>query len=342
MKKAVLRLLVSLLIAALFIWWFKEQGMVLLPSGEAFRSVRPWTVPVYLISLLAVHFFRAYRCGYLLKPLGNVSLRKLLLLGFAGFLAIMMLPLRMGEFVRPYLFKKEAGISMSAGMGTIAIERILDGVIVSLWLTVALFTVPASRSSYVWYLRLLPLGLFLGSLVFLVAMVLWTQALRALADRVSHLLGKKTHAFVLHVYDGFTAGLRSLPSKSLILGFTFHTIIYWLVNAAGVWALAEGCGLRIGVAGAVSVMGVLAVGILLPSGPGYFGNFQASVMVALALCVTDAGLLKDRGGIFIFLLYVCQVGVTLVAGIVGFIDSHVSLRKILLKPGSSEEWVDVP
>jgi len=341
MKKIIPRLLISIIIAAVLIWWVRNEGLPLLPSADAFQYVSWWAVPVYVLSLLLVHFFRAYRCAYLLKPLGKVSMRQVLMIGFAGFLAIMMLPLRMGEFARPYLFKKESGISMSAGMGTIAIERIIDGVIVSLWLTIALFTVPSDRSSYIWYLRYLPLGLFLGSLVGLVLLMIWTKGFRRFVDRLTSFFGNRLHGFVLHVFDGFIDGLKSLPQKSMVLGFTAHTVVYWAINAAGVLLLAIGCGLDIGLAGSIAVMGVLAVGILLPTGPGYFGNFQASVMIALSMFLPDE-MLRDRGAVYIFILYLSQVGVTLVAGVMGMLDSHASLKGIMTKPETMQEWDETP
>jgi uncharacterized protein (TIRG00374 family) len=341
MKKIIPRLLISFLIAALLVWWIRNEGLPILPSSQAFRYVSWWAVPVYVLSLLLVHFFRAYRCAYLLKPLGRVSTRQVLMIGFAGFLAIMMLPLRTGEFARPYLFKKESGISMSAGMGTIAIERIIDGVIVSLWLTIALFTVSSDRSSYIWYLRYLPLGLFLGSLAALILLMCWTGGFRKLVDRLTSFLGRRLHAFVLHVFDGFIDGLRSLPQKSMVLGFTAHTMVYWAINAAGVMLLALGCGLDIGMAGSSAVMGVLAVGILLPTGPGYFGNFQASVMIALSMFLPDE-VIRDRGSVFIFILYLSQVGVTLLAGVAGMLDSHASLKGIMTRPETMQEWDETP
>jgi uncharacterized protein (TIRG00374 family) len=340
-KKIAVRLTISLLIAALLVWWIKSEGLSIIPSWKDLAAVQWWAVPLYVFSLLLVHFFRAYRVGYLLKPLGDVGLRKLLLVNFAGFFAIMLLPLRTGEFARPYLFKKEAGISMSAGMGTVAIERIVDGVIVSLWLTIALFTVPSSRSGYIWTLRSLPLALFAGSLVFLVALILWTQRLRRVVDRLFGFFGRRFHDFALHVFDGFLSGLKSLPQKSMILGFTFYTLVYWGFNALGVWALARGCGLDIGAAGAIAVVGVLAVGIMLPTGPGYFGNFQASVLIALSLFLADP-VIKVQGAVFIFILFVAQGGVHVLAGIAGLLDSHTSLRGLITRPESMEEWKEVP
>ncbi len=220
MKRIIWRFLVSVIIAALLFWWIKSEGIAIIPAWRDFGHVAWWSIPLYVFSLLFVHFFRAYRVGYLLKPLGEVGLRKLILVNFAGFFAIMLLPLRMGEFARPYLFKKRTGIPMSAGMGTVAIERVVDGVIVSLWLTIALFAAPASQSNYVWTLRIVPLSLFGGSLIFLFVLIGWTQPLRRAVNKIARISGQRLHGFVLHVFDGFVNGLKSLPQKRMILNFT--------------------------------------------------------------------------------------------------------------------------
>jgi hypothetical protein len=108
-----------------------------------------------------------------------------------------------------------------------------------------------------------------------------------------------------------------------------------------VWALARGCGLDIGAAGAIAVVGVLAVGIMLPTGPGYFGNFQASVLIVLSMFLADP-VIKVQGAVFIFILFVAQGGVHVLAGIAGLLDSHTSLRGLITRPESMEEWKDVP
>ena len=53
--------------------------------------------------------------------------------------------------------------------GTIAIERVIDGLVISLFLTAALFAVPAERAGWVWPMRLLPIALFAAALALLVA-----------------------------------------------------------------------------------------------------------------------------------------------------------------------------
>nr|MBP6833239.1 flippase-like domain-containing protein [Deltaproteobacteria bacterium] len=137
-----MRLLVSLLVAGAFLLFMQRGGVPVLPDRDSFKYVRWWTVPTYFASLLVVHWFRAWRWTYLLRPVAKVPQGRIIAYAWVGFFAIMMLPLRMGEVVRPILLRREGRISGSAAMGTIAAERVLDGLFVALLLAATLWLVP--------------------------------------------------------------------------------------------------------------------------------------------------------------------------------------------------------
>jgi uncharacterized protein (TIRG00374 family) len=341
-RKLVVRLGLSLAVAAAFVWWLQNQGIEIIPSASAFSAIPWWAAPAYVLTLFVVHFLRAYRWTYLLKPIADVPVRRMLPVAFVGFLAILVFPLRTGELARPFLIKRHAGVSMSAALGTIAIERVVDGLLVSLWLTLCLFGIPASASPYVWPLRLLPLGLFLGALGFLLAFLRRSDVFVRIARRIAGLFSKKLADTAVHVLEGFGKGLSVLPNRMALVRFLAVSIVYWSINALGVWLLADACGLPVGLLGAVATMAVVAVGILLPSGPGFFGNFQAAVLVALELYLPLA-VATAHAAPFIFLLYLCQVGVTLVIGIASLFLGRISLRGIVssgLPQVASEEMTE--
>jgi uncharacterized membrane protein YbhN (UPF0104 family) len=339
MKKLLPRLLVSIVITVGLIWWVTHQGLPILPPRETFEHMHWWAAPAFLGMLCLVHFFRAYRWQYLVRPMSGMSLTRLMAVAFTGFLAILMLPLRMGEFARPWLLKRESGraVSMSAGFGTIAIERVVDGVLVSLWLTLALFAVDASRHDYVWWLRFGPLSLFAVSLVVLVAFVAMPGPVRAVMRTVSGWLGKRMQRFVLHVLDGFHDGLQALPSRKHFLGFLFFSVVYWGINALAFWVLAAGCGLPLGPIGSVAAMGILAVGIMLPAGVGLFGNFQAALLIAFGFYAPEE-MVNVQGAVFIFINYLCQLVVTFGGGIWGMVTTRVGLGSIVGRSSEEEEW----
>ena len=88
---------------------------------------------LYLVTLVVTHFFRSWRWNYLLRPLGAaLPLRRLLPISSVGFMAILALPVRLGEFVRPYFVTREGRVRMSAAVGTVAVERIVDGLLISI------------------------------------------------------------------------------------------------------------------------------------------------------------------------------------------------------------------
>jgi hypothetical protein len=110
------------------------------------------------------------------------------------------------------------------------------------------------------------------------------------------------------VVGGF-AFLRELDTTPK---FALLTLIYWFGNVAAFWLLLWGTGvpaptlLEAGV-----VLGVLGLGMAVPNAPGYFGTFQIAGYAALVLFYPLA-VVTSAGAAFLFLLYVIQLGLTLV------------------------------
>jgi hypothetical protein len=66
------------------------------------------------------------------------------------------------------------------------------------------------------------------------------------------------------------------------------------------------------------VLGLLALGILVPNAPGYFGIFQLSTFLGLSLYVVE-DVLVARGAAFVVLLYSVQLGSTLLFALVSWV-----------------------
>jgi uncharacterized protein (TIRG00374 family) len=335
------RLAVSLAIGGLFFWFLRRSGLNLAPRASDFANVKWWTVGAYFALYTVVHYFRAIRWAHLLKPINaNVPTRRLIAISFVGFLAIMLLPLRMGEVVRPVLIRQKGKISGSAALGTIAAERVLDGLYVAILLAVALSFVPRlpldgvmlgnfaiANVPRLGYLLVL---VFAGALATL-AMFLWQHALavkltRSIIGLVSASLADKLEKKVSDLADG----LRAVPDPKLMLPFTVETLLYWGANALTMWLLGWGCGLPMTVGHAFAVMGVLAMGILLPSAPGLFGAFQFSVFAALLMYFPREVVLQ-QGAAYVFLMYVCQLAYHLVAGIIPIFTEKLSVLDALAR-----------
>ena len=114
------KLAVSLVIAGGFAWLLHGGALPLLPPESAFARVKWWTLGGYFVVNCVVHFVRAARWTLLLSPMAKVPLRRVLGVSFIGFAAIVYLPFRTGEAVRPLLIRRHGNISGWAATGTIA------------------------------------------------------------------------------------------------------------------------------------------------------------------------------------------------------------------------------
>lgn len=320
LRRLLPKLIVSVALGALFAWLVARGGVPLLPPLSAFRDVVWWTLPAYVVVLFATTWVRASRWRFLVEPIKHVSLRDVIALNWIGFFAIFILPMRLGELARPALSKLREGIPISVGFGTIAVERVLDGLVTSLCVAFAVFALPHLQTDdplakHVPAYGMLALAVFLGALLAL-GLFLWQRKLAALlVERTFGLFSKRLAALLASKIDGVADGIRSIGNPRLGAGFLAETLVYWTLNAAGMWLLAWGCGLPMNFGHAVAIMGILAIGILLPAGPGLFGNFQLAVMAALKLYFPEQ-VVATHGAVYIFFLYGLQAIFICLAGII--------------------------
>lgn len=333
------KLVASLLLGGGLAWLLARGGLPLLPPARAFAAVKPWTVAVYVASLAVVHFFRAFRWRHLLRPVGEVSGRSVLAVSWIGFGAILLSPLRSGEIVRPYLITRRSNIRFWEAAGTVGAERVIDGLVLSvvlfagLSLATPLSPLPDHVGSLPVHAAAVPKAAYGALIVFMSAFTLMgifffaRDFARRVTFAVIGLVSRDLAAAFAGIVERVADGLRFLPSARATVPFLAETLTYWGVNVVGVALLAWGCGLAdITLAQAAVTVGCLGVGILVPAGPGYFGAFQLSTYMALAMYFPEATLVGP-GAAFVFLLYVTQIGFHVVAMAFALALDRVDARK---------------
>src|SRR5258705_11281827 len=133
-RKHGLKLALSIVIAVAFGWTLERGGLPLIPPAAAFRKVDVASCAAFTALVMFWHFVRAVRWRHLLSPLADVPLRRIVAVSWIGYCAILIMPLRAGEFVRPYMIRDKGKVSMAAATGTIGAERIIDGLFLTLLL----------------------------------------------------------------------------------------------------------------------------------------------------------------------------------------------------------------
>lgn len=314
-------------------WLLRFSLSLVLGAGFCFALLRyievipsdpwvpAWVLPAYLATLIPYFLFRTGRWHYLVAPLGEVDVRTTLAVSLAGTMWIIVLPLRLGEFARPLFLAQKSQIGVGQALGTVAIERIVDGLFVCGLFFLALPFLPevsGDQAAAVERLRSLGLiasiGLF-GVLVVLVAMALAPETVgRLVAATLGRLIPPLADKLA-GLARSIAEGLAALPSAGALLKFLAGTVAYWGCNAFGTWLLARGCGLDISFQAAVAMMSVLGISLLIPGGPGQFGIFHYGMILGLSMFVSEA-VVYDQGSVFIFWMYVTQLSMGVLLGIV--------------------------
>ncbi len=81
------------------------------------------SLPVYFVGI----WVRTIRWQYLLRPLTRVSVWRLFPVVIIGLMANNLIPARAGELVRAYILGERERVSKAASLGTIAVDRLFDG-----------------------------------------------------------------------------------------------------------------------------------------------------------------------------------------------------------------------
>lgn len=304
-------------------------GLPLVPPREAFAHVSAGLVALYVVVFGAAQIVRALRWRHLLHAVGHVPLRAILGVSFIGYCAILLGPLRSGEFVRPLLISRRGGVRLVEATGTIGAERVIDGLAVNvilfaaLRLATTLDPLPDRVGDLPVSVRAVPgaaytmLGVFTAAFAAM-ALFYWRRDLaRRLTFAVLGVVSKRAAEVLADLVERLAQGLRFLPSLRHLGPYLAETLAYWGLNAVGLMLLARGVGLETTtLAQAAVVLGCIGLGVLVPSGPGFFGAFQLAMFLALAMFFPEAAL-RGPGAAFVFLTYTLQVAWTLGATVVG-------------------------
>src|SRR5262245_38172184 len=199
------RLTVCLVISGVFLY-LAVSGMDFARTVQELKKSSPMPILGAVFFLSLSYWIRAYRWSYLLLPVKEISTPPLFRSTLIGFMGNYLLPFRAGEIMRAVSIGQSQNISKAAALGSIVLERVFDGVVLSLtpFLLLAAVDLPP------WVMRL-NVGLFAlyvsGLVVLVIAMQHgWTEgwiqrATALLPMRFAHRIGSISTEF-LHGMKG--------------------------------------------------------------------------------------------------------------------------------------------
>ncbi len=347
-SKTTLSLLVSILVsgAALYLAFRNvplDELITYLGTIQTF-----WILPAVAIVLVSF-VLRALRWQIILASTRKLGFSQTYHPLMIGFMINCILPGRVGEVARPAILRQQEKVPFTAGLATVATERVFDATLLIAFFAFVLAFVdidPAINIKFGRYtldrelLLSLGTGMFRLCLVGIAGIVFISinttrNWLITLVDRFPDILfflnpGRRANfrttvcGFIINIINNFADGFAMVKSPSRLAACTGLSIIIWVLAAVSYYLMALGCpGLDISFIELSAVMIIVCFFIALPSVPGFWGIWEAGGVFALALFGVPA---REAAG-FTLVNHAVQMFPVIIAGLLSTILTGVKIRQ---------------
>ena len=273
------------LILAVGAMWWAIQGQPIEEVWDQIKSANWWLLLSVGVIFTLQQVLRSHRQMRIVQSTHpEHSFMSSFYILCISFFFINILPLRMGEVMRPILLNNREGMPIGSGFAVVFVERIID-LISAMFMAVlvlALADIPILEGSWVndirtkaiWFLPFLLMGLMLP---------IW------LSQQVQQWL---THPIVpvklQSIMTPFFHQLAQLQKTGQLIWVVLETTVIWIISATmyGLAALA----FEITTINFIEGMGILAftmIGMAAPSAPGFAGTYEASFVGGLVFFGSD-------------------------------------------------------
>ena len=226
---------------------------------------------------------------------------KLLAILFIGQMVNIVIPARLGELARAYLVGEIEGESKALALGTIAIEKAVDLLMV-LFLFVGLLLTMAVPH----WIQEPGVGVATVTLVLLATLVLSAHHKERLLSAFGRLLGILPELAQVRLMGHLEAALDSLEVLrrwDVSLWIWGWSAIIWFLAASTNYVTFLALGIDLPFPAAILVLVVLHLGVAIPSAPGKVGVFHYLCVLALSVFSVERNLALSYGLILYFVAF---------------------------------------
>jgi uncharacterized protein (TIRG00374 family) len=272
---------------ALLVWVLRDVSIAEV-WAELERS-NLWLFAASAISATLIFPLRAIRWRIILEPVApGVPLGALWRSIAIGAMVNNVVPARAGEIARAYALTKETTVSFATALASLAVDRLFDMVALLGLGLVGLLDPAFPRGARVAGQTLGQLAQ--GSIVLVVVLVAGLYMLAIFPSqlvRIFEIFARRVSPTIeergKNALVRFSAGLSVLKSPGRFVAVLWWTVAHWLVNALAFWFAFRAVGIELGFLAALFLQMLVAIGVALPSAPGFFGVFEKLATVGLAI-----------------------------------------------------------
>lgn len=281
---------VGVLISVVFLYFaLKGQHLEAVPAQLENASYL-WLIPGIAVYMVRV-WVTAWRWHYLLRPLKKIPANTMFPIVAIGYMGNNIYPARAGEVLRSVVLKRRQGVSISASLATIIVERIFDAVVMLAFVflnlpelarvttgsnSAAMITFPLIGKVTIQAMAIGGAVIFIGALVvFLLAAMFPKVTERLVTWAIVHLVPARFQQKTKDLSFRFLEGLESLRSPQEALMIFFTSVIIWLLETAKYWFVMHAFHFQVSFFALMLMNGIVNLATTLPSAPGYVGTFDA-------------------------------------------------------------------
>lgn len=294
------RLAIGLLIS-LVLLFFTFRGLDWTEVGQALGSANFVFIGLSALVILTAFGLRAMRWSWLLKPVRALAWSRLFSVVLIGFFGNYVLPAKTGELVRAYVLGKRENLSKSAILGSIAVEKTMDTLILFVILLGTLWAVPLGEDIT---------NFERAAALFLLAVVGFMLLLAARGRHFSNLVVRVLQFVfpwwkerVARITNSFVDGLGVLYHGSSIGMVLVFSLAIWVLTTLNFWLIGQALKLDVPLYAYVIIVAVTNMASFVPSAPGRFGTLEALSVFVLGLFGVD----RNTAVLFPILLRLAQL-----------------------------------
>jgi len=320
---------ILLLTAGCLIWvlW----GVDFSSMAQSVAGFGWWVVlPGWGLYALA-HWVRCFRLRALLGE--DLTTVRLYSITAIGFLAINVVPLRLGEFVRPYMLLQD-GIPFGRSLAAVFVERLLDVLsLVVMLLAVTVFVEFPQGGLVLGGVDVISAAQSFGMIVvaaglaFCLAVVFVGGPVIALVRKALAIFSAPAAEKIGVFLDAFREGFRSLlASPTRACAVLFYSALIWALVVTGVWIFLLGAQeFEANWLMGLTSWTITLAGITVAPTPGFFGAYELFFSGALQLFAVAKGPAVSIA----LIVHLTQFGFGLVLGLFFLGHEGMSLRDVV-------------
>ena len=335
------RLIIGMVFGGACFYWFARE-VTWAAMYTVVSNIHLGWVCAAVILLLLEFVIRAVRWKIILRSLDpQVSTLDLFRAQVIGGAANTLLPLRLGEVIKPTIVCNRTDLEFIPVATTSIVERVYDLLgMVSVLVFMVLFLQPdltptPNQAELIKNLQ------FWGGLLGLCAMVAMgiffalasqKEAMRPVFVQITSIAPRPIQTFFMRLFDGFVKGLGNSTDASGVWLSGVISVGMWLNGSLAIFCLFKAFSLTLPFGAACFISVGIALSVALPQAPGFIGVFHMAIFEALSLWEQDPTASKGFALIF---WGVSFIPVTLVGVGFGMVED-INWRSLLQKPPRHE------